>query len=36
MVGKWGVDGVNENSECLGDACAESELFFDNSFFSLT
>ncbi len=32
MVGKWGVDGMNENGEHLVDVCAERGLFA-NTFF---
>ncbi len=33
MVGKWEVDGVNENGEHLVDVCAERGLFLANTFF---
>ncbi len=33
MVGKWGVEGVNENGEHLVDVCAERGLFLVNTFF---
>ncbi len=33
MVGKWGVEGVNENGEHLVNVCAERGLFLANSFF---
>ena len=33
VVGKWGVDGVNENREHLIDVCAERGLFLANTFF---
>ena len=33
LVGKWGVDGVNENGEHLVDICAERGLFLANTFF---
>ena len=33
VVGKWGVDGVNENGEYLVDTCAERGLFLTNTFF---
>ncbi len=33
MVGKWGVDGVNENGEHLVDICAERGLFLANTSF---
>ncbi len=32
-VGKWGVDGANENGEQLVDVCAERGLFLANTFF---
>ncbi len=33
VVGKWGVDGVNENGEHLVDIWAERGLFLANTFF---
>ncbi len=33
VVGKWGVDGVNENEEQLVDVCAERGFFLANTFF---
>ncbi len=33
VVGKWGVEGVNENGEHLVDICAERRLFLANTFF---
>ncbi len=33
VVGKWGVEGVNENGEHLVDICAERGLFLANTFF---
>ena len=33
VVGKWGVDGINENGEHLVDMCAERGLFLANTFF---
>ena len=33
VVGKYGVDGVNENGEMLVDMCAERCLFLANTFF---
>ena len=33
VVGKWGVDGVNENGGYLVDMCAERGLFLANTFF---
>ncbi len=32
VVGRWGVDGVNENGEHLVDICAERGLFLANTF----
>ncbi len=33
VVGKWEVEGVNENGEHLVDVCAERGLFLANTFF---
>ncbi len=33
VVGKWGVDGVNENGEQLVNICADKGLFLANTFF---
>ncbi len=33
VVGKWGVDGANENGEHLVEVCAERGLFLANTFF---
>ncbi len=33
VVGKWGVEGVNENGKHLVDVCAERELFLVYTFF---
>ncbi|KAK3895818.1 hypothetical protein Pcinc_000434 [Petrolisthes cinctipes] len=33
IVGKWGVEGVNEKGEYLVDVCAERGLFLANTFF---
>ena len=33
IVGKWGVDGVNENGEHLVGLCAERRMFLANTFF---
>ncbi len=33
VVGKWGVEGVNENDEHLVDVCTERGLFLANTFF---
>ncbi len=33
VVGKYGVDRVNENGQHLVDICAERGLFFSNTFF---
>ncbi len=33
MVGKYGVEGVNENGQYLADICAERGLFLSNTFF---
>ncbi len=33
VVGKYGVEGVNENGEHLVDICAERGLFLSNTFF---
>ncbi|KAK4327054.1 hypothetical protein Pmani_002500 [Petrolisthes manimaculis] len=33
VVGKWGVNGINENGECLVDLCAEAGLFLANTCF---
>ncbi len=33
VVGKYGVDEVNENGQCLLDICAERGLFLSNTFF---
>ncbi len=33
MVGKWGVEGVNENGEHLVDVCTERGLYLANIFF---
>ncbi len=35
VVGKWGVDGVNENGEQLVDVCAERGLFLLKYFLSV-
>ncbi len=32
VVGKWGVDGINENGEHLVDVCAERGLFLQTPF----
>ncbi len=32
VVGKWGVEGVNENGEHLVDVCSERGLFLANTF----
>lgn len=32
-IGKWGVDGVDENQQYLVDINAEKELFLANTFF---
>ncbi len=33
VVGRYGVDGVNENGQHLVDICAERGLFLSNTFF---
>ncbi len=33
VIGKYGVEGVNENGQYLVDICAERGLFFSNTFF---
>ena len=33
VVGKWGIEGVNENGQYLVDVCAERGLFIANAFF---
>ncbi len=33
VVGKYGVDGVHENGQCLVDICAERGLFLSNTSF---
>ncbi len=33
VVEKWRIEGVNENSEPLGNVCAERGLFLTNTFF---
>lgn len=33
IVGKWGVDGVNDNGEHLVGLCAERRMFLANTFF---
>lgn len=33
VVGKWDVDGVNENGQYIMDVCAERELFLLITFF---
>ncbi len=33
VLGKWGVEGVNENGLHLVDICAERGLFLANTFF---
>ncbi|MCP5003018.1 MAG: hypothetical protein GY941_03575 [Planctomycetes bacterium] len=33
VVGRWGVEGVNENGEYLVDLCSERGLFLANTFF---
>ena len=35
VLGKWGMDGVNENGEYLLDTSVERRLFLANTFFNL-